>query len=1174
MRIKTLTLARFGMFTDVKLEFLPSGVTVIVGENEAGKTTAMEAMRQFFFGMPVRSGYAYIHALQNLRVGALLLNSSGEERELYRIKRQTGTLRSSTDEQVDEAVLGKLLAGIDANTFSSLFSIATDEVVEGGKLLLSTEGDLGQALFSAGTGLTKINNVLTGLQGEADRLFKSNGSSPQVNRDLRVYREATKEIRELSVRARDVLELDEQITVTQRELDETQGSISGLRERRASAIQSQASRVLVGATRAARSELAVLESQGQCVDPKMEARLKSIREERNAAQAGHAIAEKDIAALEQQQVEIDVDHTLLAQQSSIEDLLKEIGALRQNMKDLPSLNKQVGDLEREIQAIRRQMPDSLHWSEDGLPVIPATARAAIPRLARRELEIKGRLEAAKVNRADILREFQKATAAVAEMAPIPDVEGLRMCAARVRAEGPIEKNLDELKRKRQELLDGIVSDLASMSIEADPRAADSISLPDSEEVTRLANRLNRAESALSAYDEQRLELERELGEHERVLGELIRQEDPPTVSDLLAARSHRDDGWEFIRARLLRLEQDVELVNKWRGNKSLERAFEAATRAADDIADRLWQNVGAAEQRRLLESQAEARKDALAQHCKGRHELEQQCQVAAEAWKNSWQHLAVEVGEYLQMTTLATQLREAGRGSREVRELDRHIVSLEQTVSRHRGDLLAAANLNGESTSTVSLASLLDAAERSCREADVLREGMEKARERNNNLAEQCSKQEAEVVRQQSEYDDWLSKWVPEMTAIGLSAEATTDDADAVMSLVASLEKSNHEVSEKKLRVEGIERRNRTIGIRLRDVTSTLPSEHSVDIAMPEAAINILSARVRENLDKVAAQKSIVEQLASKQEALSSYLNRLLKCDVQLKAMLTEVGSPDESALSQAIERGAAVQACREAIRLSEANLLQTVGLSISEAEQQVDAFVSEDIDQLKSELAGQLDRLEQVRTQQMEQLGRLKEKRAITDSSDRAAEAAERAQRALASVRSGAEEYMRVVVAKALLEEQVAKYREENQGPLLGRAGALLAELTCGRYIGLEAELGERGALIVLAKMSTGDTIAVEDLSTGARDQLYLSLRLAALEHFADRREAMPLTLDDLFVHFDDNRTRAGLCVLEKLSNKLQVLLFTHHESVAVLAEQVVPADRLRIVRLASREMDGSPTG
>jgi uncharacterized protein YhaN len=89
--------------------------------------------------------------------------------------------------------------------------------------------------------------------------------------------------------------------------------------------------------------------------------------------------------------------------------------------------------------------------------------------------------------------------------------------------------------------------------------------------------------------------------------------------------------------------------------------------------------------------------------------------------------------------------------------------------------------------------------------------------------------------------------------------------------------------------------------------------------------------------------------------------------------------------------------------------------------------------------------------------------------------------------------------------------------------------------------------------------------LSTGERDQLYLALRLAALEQYMERRGALPLGLDDLSVHFDDPRTVAGLEILDQLADRTQVLHFSHHEQVANQAAQVIKADRLTVHRLGA---------
>jgi uncharacterized protein YhaN len=93
-----------------------------------------------------------------------------------------------------------------------------------------------------------------------------------------------------------------------------------------------------------------------------------------------------------------------------------------------------------------------------------------------------------------------------------------------------------------------------------------------------------------------------------------------------------------------------------------------------------------------------------------------------------------------------------------------------------------------------------------------------------------------------------------------------------------------------------------------------------------------------------------------------------------------------------------------------------------------------------------------------------------------------------------------------------------------------------------------------------------VEGLSDGARDQLYLALRLASLERFAEQRELLPFVADDILVHFDEERASAALRVLADFASVTQVLMFTHHARHVELARQVVPEGRLVVHELAGR--------
>ena len=55
--------------------------------------------------------------------------------------------------------------------------------------------------------------------------------------------------------------------------------------------------------------------------------------------------------------------------------------------------------------------------------------------------------------------------------------------------------------------------------------------------------------------------------------------------------------------------------------------------------------------------------------------------------------------------------------------------------------------------------------------------------------------------------------------------------------------------------------------------------------------------------------------------------------------------------------------------------------------------------------------------------------------------------------------------------------------------------------------------------------------MSLGTADQLYLALRLATLEAYLDRREPLPLVVDDILIQFDNARTSATLSALAALA-------------------------------------------
>ena len=123
---------------------------------------------------------------------------------------------------------------------------------------------------------------------------------------------------------------------------------------------------------------------------------------------------------------------------------------------------------------------------------------------------------------------------------------------------------------------------------------------------------------------------------------------------------------------------------------------------------------------------------------------------------------------------------------------------------------------------------------------------------------------------------------------------------------------------------------------------------------------------------------------------------------------------------------------------------------------------------------------------------------------------------------------------------DELAKADEEMQArfsPALSReTETVFRALTGGKYGGVAL-----GKDLSAAVSGRGDPLPRDSalLSRGARDQLYLALRLALCD-LIPSDEPCPIILDDALVTFDDQRMGYALDCLSELSKHRQILLFT----------------------------------
>ena len=152
--------------------------------------------------------------------------------------------------------------------------------------------------------------------------------------------------------------------------------------------------------------------------------------------------------------------------------------------------------------------------------------------------------------------------------------------------------------------------------------------------------------------------------------------------------------------------------------------------------------------------------------------------------------------------------------------------------------------------------------------------------------------------------------------------------------------------------------------------------------------------------------------------------------------------------------------------------------------------------------------------------------------------------------VRDAREGRDRAFVLARLVREADRRFREENQPDLLLRAGRYLGEVTRGRYGRIE--LGDPGDESFYLRGTSGSTTRKvgESLSQGTKEQVYLALRLAIINHLDAGRERIPMFMDETLVNWDAWRRDRAFGILERVAEERQVFIFTCHPAMAAEME------------------------
>lgn len=187
MRIREFTINRFGSLAGQHVPRLADGITIILGDNEAGKSTCLNFFRAMLFGFS-RSHKNPEFLTDKNGSGSLSLETDeyGPLRLFREYGKHGGTpvFTAPDGSPRPDADLDRIVRGCSVDLYDRVFAFSLSELTQAGSL---SEDRIRHALYGAafGTGLRSPGQVLKALDAEMQELFLARGAKPKINTLLR-----------------------------------------------------------------------------------------------------------------------------------------------------------------------------------------------------------------------------------------------------------------------------------------------------------------------------------------------------------------------------------------------------------------------------------------------------------------------------------------------------------------------------------------------------------------------------------------------------------------------------------------------------------------------------------------------------------------------------------------------------------------------------------------------------------------------------------------------------------------------------------------------------------------------------------------------------------------------------------------------------------------------------
>lgn len=1147
MRIDRIDLIRYGHFSQRAID-IPQrqpDFFVIYGDNEAGKSTLLRGISALLFGVPPRTPDVHSCKGPELRIGATISNGTASF-SFRRRKGTTATLLSEDEIQIPEDRLNPFLHGVDRARFEQFFGLDHIHLREGGDELLRGEGEIGSALFQAmGFDLRKL---LDALNKEIGELFSPRSKSRVIGSALEEYKQARAQMRRLSLSGAAVKEKQAELERAKASRDALSAETDLLREQLTKLHRIAGNKADVARLQELRTALAVLEW--------VPALPANARLQRDQAVADLTGATAQIESLTNQIAQRTEKIKALPVSDAFQAHAREIEALNagthdylRSIVDLPrrcdDRNKVIQRAEMEWRTIWHQRPVTDAEQLRSAYTRKAEIHALITEHARSIVALEQAEESLRSDRDEHDRLSRELAASPEPSDPATLLASIDQ-SKRLGDTGEATSRLQsECKRMDAE----IARDLKSLSLwSGTDEDLESLSIPmlstveqytrDWEELAGRRRDLFSRESGLAvSIREKQAEVE-SLGLQASTAGE----------KELAEARMRRNQVWELIRAFAFEKTLTIKAAQEGLGSSDpLPEIFAQQLRRSDEIADLRFSNAkDVAIHDRLVKEIASANKDQQSTKLE-LTAIEATFDDLRRRWRSEWNSLTADPLSPAEMKEWIARRQKVLDRSEQRRSKENDLRLIGERAALAAGEIRARLRELGCDAvkEADSLSIVQNVAEGFARHVEEQRRTIRDVRRKLQLI--DLDRRKAGVADCKRKLSEWAQKWSPLMIGLLLPPTTTPEQATATLDVLEKvflqLEKGNdlqHRIDRIGENIAQFEAEATKLA---GAIDSSLISFKPQEIAalLQERLVETAKAETKriELENQNATDEVTITSCRAKTQAASATLHRLMelaKCqdDQQLE---TAIAAAEEKAKRQEDYN-------RIATSLVERN-------AIPDLRQIEDEAFSYELDSLRNEVGRHEQRQKELQDQVFKagaEYGRLEEEYERLEGSEDAALQAQTAEDGLAKARPAIAQYLRLRIAAEVLQRAMDSYREKHQGSVLTRASELFSRLTLGEHDGLTTAFGDDDKPVLVAIRKNKQQVEVGGLSDGTRDQLYLALRLAAIEDHAARVAPCPVVLDDILIHSDDLRASAALQVLAEIAQRTQVLFFTHHSRLADL--------------------------